>query len=94
MIQILIGRLFNFLEGDEIPGIEYEWPLLQELMGGITLADVGAAIDRLVHDDNTVIEYTRKHLANCKVPRSVVFIDELPRNAGGKVVKPTLRKMT
>ena len=45
-------------------------------------------------DDNTVIEYTRKHLANFKVPRSVVFIDELPRNAGGKVVKPTLRKMT
>ncbi len=42
----------------------------------------------------TVIEYTRKHLANFKVPRSVVFVDELPRNAGGKVVKPTLREMT
>jgi hypothetical protein len=24
----------------------------------------------------------------------VVFIDALPRNAGGKVVKPTLREMT
>ena len=45
-------------------------------------------------DDDAVIEFTRKHLANFKVPRSVVFVDELPRNAGGKVVKPTLRKMT
>jgi acyl-CoA synthetase (AMP-forming)/AMP-acid ligase II len=45
-------------------------------------------------DDNSVIEFTRKHLANFKVPRSVVFVEELPRNAGGKVVKPTLREMT
>lgn len=45
-------------------------------------------------DENAVIDFTRKHLANFKVPRSVVFVDELPRNAGGKVVKPTLREMT
>ena len=34
-----------------------------------------------------VIAYSRKHLANFKAPRSVVFLDVLPRNAGGKVVK-------
>ena len=45
-------------------------------------------------DEETVITYTRKHLANFKTPRSVVFLDKLPRNAGGKVVKPTLRDMT
>lgn len=45
-------------------------------------------------DEETVITYTRKHLANFKTPRSVVFLDILPRNAGGKVVKPTLRDMT
>lgn len=44
-------------------------------------------------DEQAVIAYTRKHLANFKTPRSVVFLDELPRNAGGKVVKPTLRQM-
>ncbi len=44
-------------------------------------------------DEEAVIAYTRKHLANFKTPRSVVFIDEMPRNAGGKVVKPTLREM-
>lgn len=45
-------------------------------------------------DENTVIAHARKHIANFKVPRSVVFVDLLPRNAGGKVVKPTLREMT
>ena len=43
--------------------------------------------------EDDVIAYTREHLANFKAPRSVVFLDQLPRNAGGKVVKPTLRKM-
>ena len=40
-----------------------------------------------------VIAHTRTHLANFKTPRSVVFLDALPRNAGGKVVKPTLREL-
>lgn len=44
-------------------------------------------------DEEAVIAYTRKHLANFKAPRSVIFLDVLPRNAGGKVVKPTLRGM-
>ena len=43
--------------------------------------------------DADVIAYTKRHLANFKVPRSVVFLDQLPRNAGGKVVKPILREM-
>jgi len=43
-------------------------------------------------DEETVIAYTREHLANFKVPRSVEFLDALPRNPGGKVVKPLLRE--
>jgi acyl-CoA synthetase (AMP-forming)/AMP-acid ligase II len=45
-------------------------------------------------DEQAVIAYTREHLANFKTPRSVAFIDVLPRNPGGKVVKPQLREMT
>lgn len=43
-------------------------------------------------DEASVIAYTREHLANFKAPRSVRFVDALPRNAGGKVVKPQLRE--
>jgi len=44
-------------------------------------------------DEQAVIAYTREYLANFKAPRSVRFVDTLPRNAGGKVVKPQLREM-
>ena len=46
---------------------------------------------QLSEDD--VIAYTREHLANFKTPRSVVFLDRLPRNSGGKVVKQALREV-
>jgi fatty-acyl-CoA synthase len=40
----------------------------------------------------TIIEHCRKNLARYKVPQAVVFVDELPRNAAGKVLKRTLRE--
>ncbi|WP_422744467.1 3-((3aS,4S,7aS)-7a-methyl-1,5-dioxo-octahydro-1H-inden-4-yl)propanoate--CoA ligase FadD3 [Mycobacterium sp. WMMD1722] len=43
-------------------------------------------------DEQRVIAYARDHLANFKTPRSVEFLDVLPRNPGGKVVKPLLRE--
>ncbi|HSS11005.1 MAG TPA: AMP-binding protein, partial [Acidimicrobiales bacterium] len=35
-------------------------------------------------------DYVRAHLARYKIPRDVVFLSELPRNATGKVVKRDL----
>jgi HIP---CoA ligase len=43
-------------------------------------------------DEDSVIAYTRLHLAKFKTPLSVEFLDVLPRNSGGKVVKPLLRE--
>jgi fatty-acyl-CoA synthase len=40
----------------------------------------------------TLQEYVRENLARFKVPREVVFIDELPRNPAGKVLKRELRE--
>ena len=39
-----------------------------------------------------IMEYCRSRLAGFKRPRSVVFIDSLPRNAMGKVLKKELRE--
>ena len=36
-------------------------------------------------------DHVRTHLARYKVPREVVFVDELPRNATGKILKRELR---
>jgi malonyl-CoA/methylmalonyl-CoA synthetase len=37
-------------------------------------------------------DYTREHIANFKVPKTIVFLDELPRNTMGKVQKNQLRE--
>jgi HIP---CoA ligase len=42
-------------------------------------------------DPAEIIEFCRERLANFKVPRSVTIVAELPRNAGGKVLKYVLR---
>ena len=60
------------------------------------LGEVGKAFVVLLPgaglDEQTVIAHTKKHLANFKTPRSVEFLHVLPRNPGGKVVKPQLRE--
>ncbi|GAA4711147.1 hypothetical protein GCM10023215_61640 [Pseudonocardia yuanmonensis] len=40
-----------------------------------------------------LVAWARERLANFKVPRRVVVVDELPRNATGKVLKGELRAM-
>ncbi|MFM9554152.1 MULTISPECIES: fatty acid--CoA ligase family protein [Streptomyces] len=59
------------------------------------LGEVGRAFvvrrpDSLVTADD-LIAWSRREMANYKVPRSVTFVGELPRNASGKVVKGELR---
>jgi acyl-CoA synthetase (AMP-forming)/AMP-acid ligase II len=39
-----------------------------------------------------LIDWCRQRLANFKVPRSVEFVADLPRNASGKVLKRELRE--
>ena len=43
--------------------------------------------------EDDIKTYVRDHLARYKVPREVVFLDELPRNPTGKVLKRELRDM-
>ena len=39
-----------------------------------------------------LVDAVRDRLAGFKRPRHVVFVDDLPRNASGKIVKPALRR--
>ncbi|HUO40064.1 MAG TPA: long-chain-fatty-acid--CoA ligase FadD2 [Mycobacterium sp.] len=44
-------------------------------------------------DEDTVKKYVRDHLARYKVPREVIFLNELPRNPTGKILKRELRNL-
>jgi len=39
-----------------------------------------------------VIDFCKENLASYKKPRSVIFVDSLPRNPAGKVLKTMLRE--
>jgi acyl-CoA synthetase (AMP-forming)/AMP-acid ligase II len=78
---------------------------LMRLDGVVDLAVVGVPDARLgevgrafvVRRDGalgpeTVLDFARERLANFKVPRRVDFVDALPRNLGGKVLKTELRE--
>jgi fatty-acyl-CoA synthase len=58
--------------------------------------EVGKAIVSLKEgqdiSEEQVIEYLRGRLAKYKIPKNVVFVDLLPRNAAGKVLKTVLRE--
>ncbi|MYQ51792.1 MULTISPECIES: fatty acyl-CoA synthetase [unclassified Streptomyces] len=48
----------------------------------------------VLRDDATeseLIDHARERLAHFKAPKKVVFVDELPRNASGKILKRELR---
>ncbi len=58
-----------------------------EAIMGFVVTKAGKVIEA---DD--LIEFCRERLAGYKVPRLFEFIDELPRNASGKVLKKDLRE--
>jgi fatty-acyl-CoA synthase len=56
----------------------------KRLRAYVVLAD-GASVD-----EQTLKDHVKSNLARYKVPREIVFIDEMPRNPAGKVVKREL----
>ena len=62
-----------------------------ERLGEVGLAYIVAGPGQSLSEQD-VIAHCRQRLANFKVPRAVVFVSKLPRNAGGKVLKRDLRE--
>ncbi len=52
-----------------------------------------AGEDGIQLDEKTLHAFVRERLADYKVPRRIVFMPALPRNATGKVLKTELRKL-
>jgi acyl-CoA synthetase (AMP-forming)/AMP-acid ligase II len=65
---------------------------------GIPSEEWGEAVHAvLVRRDETLsaeamLAFAREHLAGYKLPRSISFADEIPRNASGKILKKVLRE--
>ena len=61
------------------------------------LGEVGAAFlvatDGHQRDHSALHDWCRQEMANYKVPKHFIWVDALPLNAAGKVLKTTLREM-
>ena len=76
---------------DALPGV------LESAVIGVPDPDFGEAVVAVVvlRDSSLTAQQIREALrtkaANFKVPKRIIFVDELPRNAMGKVQKQVLR---
>jgi malonyl-CoA/methylmalonyl-CoA synthetase len=74
---------------DELPGVT------ESVVIGVPHKDFGEGVVAVVlgqGDEAAMIANAREQLAAYKAPKRIVFVDELPRNAMGKVQKNLLRQ--
>jgi malonyl-CoA/methylmalonyl-CoA synthetase len=74
---------------DDVPGV------IESAVIGVPHPDFGEAVVAVVMGEageETLIAEARARLAHYKIPKRVVRVDELPRNAMGKVQKNVLRE--
>ena len=57
-----------------------------EAVKAVVVAKPGAAFS-----EQDIVEYAREHIARFKCPKSVDFVDAIPRNPSGKILKKELR---
>ena len=86
----------------EIEEVIYQFPGVKEAAvvgvpdprrGEQPLAFVAPAEGQTL-DERALLQFVRTKLADYKVPKKVVFMPALPRNATGKILKTTLRQHT
>jgi acyl-CoA synthetase (AMP-forming)/AMP-acid ligase II len=83
-----VEDLLSDLEGiDEVAVLGVEDDQFGQRLAAFVVLEEGASLD-----EAAVKAHVRANLANYKVPRSVWFLDELPRNQTGKVLKRELRQ--
>jgi fatty-acyl-CoA synthase len=84
-VEDLISGHPEVIEATALGVEDKEWG--HRLRAFVVKAD-GASVD-----EDAIKHYVRDNLARYKVPREVVFLDELPRNPTGKILKRELREM-
>jgi len=96
----MINRGGEKIYGLEVENVLYAVPGVAEaavvgvhhpIFGEVPVAYVVSFPDTVL-DEEKIREFCRSRLADYKVPVRVCFIERLPRNPGGKVVKQELRR--
>ncbi|MFC2056368.1 long-chain-fatty-acid--CoA ligase [Chloroflexota bacterium] len=96
----MIIRAGENISPEEVEGVLYSNPKVNEAAvigvpdeewGEVPLAVIVVKKGEKATPEE-LMEYCRANLASFKRPRSVIFVDELPRNPMGKIIKKQLRE--
>ena len=79
----------NFLEGEAIPGIEYEYAITQQLLPTIALADVNRLAARWITDSNRVVIVEAPIKDGIPLPTAASILAAFDRSAKAPVVAYT-----
>jgi zinc protease len=86
----LVGEYINnYLQGEAIPGIEYEYRITKQLVPTITLADVNKLASNWISDSNRVIIAESPQKEGLKIPTRADLLAVFDRAAKAKVVAYT-----
>ncbi len=78
--------IYRLPQVSEVAVIGLPDPYWIEAVTAVIVAKAGQSLD-----EHAVIDHCRQHMAHFKVPKRVVFTDNLPKNPSGKLLKRELR---
>jgi long-chain acyl-CoA synthetase len=94
--DLIITNGLNVVPRD-VEEVIYKHPLIAEtVVVGLPDEEMGEKVKAIVVtksteiNENDIINHCRKYLAEYKCPKCVKFVDELPRNANGKILRRNL----
>jgi acyl-CoA synthetase (AMP-forming)/AMP-acid ligase II len=97
--DMIISGGMNIYPAEIEAALEQHPDIYEAAVFGIPSDDWGESVHAVVVkrpgtdlDDAAVVAHAREHLANYKVPRSISWIDELPKTGSGKILKRELRQ--
>ena len=96
--DMIISGGMNIYPAEIEAALEASPDILEAAVFGVPSEEWGETVHAVVVqypgrsiDDAGVVAFARAHLANYKIPRSVTFVDELPKTGSGKILKRELR---
>jgi len=91
-INIYPREIEEVIDGYEGVGASAVIGIIDEKSGEVPIVYIELAEDAKTLDEQGLKKYMREHLANYKIPKQIHIIEELPKNATGKVLKRVLKE--
>jgi acyl-CoA synthetase (AMP-forming)/AMP-acid ligase II len=96
--DMIISGGMNVYPAEVEAALDQHPDVLDVAVIGIPSEEWGEAVHAVVVrrderlEEPALISWAREHLAGYKLPRSISFVEEIPRNASGKILKKVLRE--